>query len=219
MVVVSGRPATMFVGTELPMPATDDTKTIQFQKCGTEVSVLATARDHEHVRMELRVRVSEPDDSRSIGVEGSRIPAMRVREFDTAVETSFGEPVIVDGIEETRVEAIKNESGVVETPNEIALLIVATSESVESKKSTGCCNCPCNNHVSGLKQPACGTAADVATKDFAVPSRQEVQACPCTQRPATHADSSVKSVSGTEEEEILVAPASQILDTNAPGQE
>ena len=148
MVVVNGRPATMFVGTELPTPATDDSKTIQFQKCGTEMSVLAIARDHEHVRMELRAHVSEPDDSRSIGVEGSRIPAMKVRECDTAVETSFGEPVIVDGNTETRIESMKTENGVVETPNEVALLIVATPDHVESKKSAGCQSCPYSEHAS-----------------------------------------------------------------------
>ncbi len=142
MIVVNGRPATMFAGGEIPLPASDDSKAIQFQKYGTEVNVLAVARDREHVRLELRARVSELDDTHSIGAEGSRIPAMTVRECDTAVETSFGEPVIVDGIVETYFETIETEHGVADEQNEVALLIVVTPEHVDAKKSADGQPCP-----------------------------------------------------------------------------
>jgi hypothetical protein len=240
MVVVNGRPATMFVGTELPTPTTEDTKSIQFQRCGTEVSVLAIARDQEHVRLELRARVSEPDDSRSIGVEGSSIPAMKVRECDTAVETSFGEPVIIDGIVETRVESKKSEAGADETANEVALLIVATPDHVQSTKTTDC-NCPCQQHASAsmLKEAKqCVSTANACANDgdsccesckcscqqgstkgapaaFAAPIPPQAQTCPYSQHAHAVQDGSVKAASDTEGSENQVAPAISIIEDDA----
>jgi hypothetical protein len=86
--------------------------------------------------------VSELDDTHSIGAEGSRIPAITVRECDTAVETSFGEPVIINGLVETYFEAIETEHGVADEQNEVALLIVVTPERVDAKKSADCQPCP-----------------------------------------------------------------------------
>src|SRR5688572_29110129 len=67
IVVNNGRPASFFVGGEVPIPTRDDANTaVEFRKFGTEVDLLATAADNEQVRMELRIKVSQLDDSHAI---------------------------------------------------------------------------------------------------------------------------------------------------------
>jgi Flp pilus assembly secretin CpaC len=121
------------VGGEVPIPSRDDPKAaVAFQKFGTELDLLAIVVDKERVRMELRMKVSEIDDARSIEVNGSRIPALRSRQCDTAVETKFGEPVILSGGVEERTETSNIGGKIVDQINEVALIVVATAELVDT---------------------------------------------------------------------------------------
>lgn len=137
MVVVSGRPGSFFVGNEIPVPSRPDSKgAVDFQKCGTELDVVAIAKDTKHVRMELRARVSELDASRSVTVNGTNVPALNVpalivRQCDTALEATFGEPMVLNGLIETRTEAQKTDKGIRNVDNEIMLMIVVIPELVE----------------------------------------------------------------------------------------
>jgi Flp pilus assembly secretin CpaC len=136
LVVVSGRPAQFFCGTEIPVPERDGTgAAVEFQKCGTEVDVVAFSMNDNRVRLELRARVSERDDRHSIRVDNSSIPALHVRQCDTAVETKFGQPVVLNGMVEKRVDAVKTDGVEREEENEIALVLVVTPELVELPKS------------------------------------------------------------------------------------
>ena len=129
IMTVSGRPAQFFVGKELPIPAGDNSHRVtEFQKCGTELNVLALALNDNRVQLQIRARVSEPDNARSIVVEGSHISALRVRQCDTAIETKFGEPVVLNGLIEKRVETIKTESDIHDEVNEVALVVIVTPE-------------------------------------------------------------------------------------------
>lgn len=133
IVVASGRPGYFHVGGEVPIPRSggDPKAAVAFQKFGTEVDLLAVATDREHVRMELRIKQSEIDNAHSVVVNGSNFPALRSRQCDTAVETKFGEPVILSGGVEERTETSKIGDKIVDQINEIALIVVATPELVE----------------------------------------------------------------------------------------
>jgi Flp pilus assembly secretin CpaC len=134
VVVVSGRPASVNVGGEIPVPSRQDSKAaVGFQEFGTRLDLLATTNGNERVRLDLRIRVSELDDSRSIDVAGSRIPALKVRQVDTAVEAKFGEAVAITGLIQAHPETVKTSTGeVIDRINETALMVVAVPELVES---------------------------------------------------------------------------------------
>jgi len=129
LIVVSGRPAQFFCGSELPVPSGGGAgRAVEFQRCGTEIDVVAVSTNDNRVRLELRARVSERDDRHSLRVDDSSIPALRVRECDTAVETKFGQPVVLNGMIEKRVVTIKTDGVEHEEVNDIALMLIVTPE-------------------------------------------------------------------------------------------
>jgi Flp pilus assembly secretin CpaC len=132
IVTMDGRPASVHIGGEIPVPNGPDLKTIEFKNVGTEVDVLPVAVGNNRVRLELRARISRPNDSRSLQVGASRIPAFDVSQCATAIETSFGQAAVLNGLRETRIEARKTEAGVTNVENEIALMLIVTPDLVES---------------------------------------------------------------------------------------
>lgn len=132
IVTLSGRPAQFFCGSEIPLPGHDKNAAVDFRRCGTEVDVLAISTGNNRVRLDVRARVSDCNFGQSVRVGDSSLPVLRTRQCDTAVETTFGQPVVLDGAVEKRYETIKSESGTRDVENEIALLFVVTPELVES---------------------------------------------------------------------------------------
>jgi Flp pilus assembly secretin CpaC len=133
IVVVSGRPASFHVGGEFPVPTPPGSKqTVEFQPYGTLVDVLANALGDDRVRFELRVRVSERDDSRSVEIEGTRVPALHVRQCNSAVELEFGQTGLLTGLVQRRAEVRRTEAGDQHVDHEIELLFVVTPEVVSS---------------------------------------------------------------------------------------
>jgi pilus assembly protein CpaC len=133
IVAVSGRPAAFNVGGEFPIPAPPDSEqTVEFQSYGTKVDVLATAQGDNRVRLELRVRVSERDDSRSVDIDGTRVPALHVRQCDSAVELNYGQTGMLTGLLQRRTEVRRTEAGDVNVDNEVELLFIVTPEAVSS---------------------------------------------------------------------------------------
>jgi Flp pilus assembly secretin CpaC len=133
VVTVSGRPASVFKGTETPVPAGPNSNDrVNFLKFGTQLDVLATALDDNQVRMEIRASVSEPDDARSIMLDGALVPALKVRQCDTAVETTSGKPVVFTGLVDTKTHTEKQlpDGKIVDVATDTILLIVATPELV-----------------------------------------------------------------------------------------
>ena len=89
--MLDGQPASLNIGCEIPIPARGDSKSaVEFQQVGTQVDILPTALGNDRVRLQVRARVSDEDESRSVEVGGSHVPAITVRQCDTAVETEFG---------------------------------------------------------------------------------------------------------------------------------
>jgi Flp pilus assembly secretin CpaC len=133
LVSVSGRPVCSFVGEELPLPPKGQSDSaVEYQKCGTELDVLTVLLPNSHVRMNVRLRVSERETSNTVNVGGSTVPALQVRSIDTVVETKIGQPVVLNGLVTANVEHAKVGGQVRAETNHVALLLVVTPELVDS---------------------------------------------------------------------------------------
>ncbi len=132
LVTVSGRPASIHVGGEFPLPANDDTKAaVDFRTFGTELEVQALTLGDNQVRLEVNTRVSAVDYSRAIEINGVRIPGLKVRQCDTGVELSFGQTAVLTGLVEQRTEAHQDDGGQIEDVLvDVGLMVVVTPELV-----------------------------------------------------------------------------------------
>lgn len=144
LVAVSGRPAHFNVGGELPIivPSGLGQTTVEYKKFGTQVDFVPIVLGNGNIHLEVRPRVSEIDDTRSINIGQFTVPALKVREVDTAVELKAGQTLALAGLVQTRVDA--QERGLPflgdlpfvgaafrkeeEEVNEIELLILVTPE-------------------------------------------------------------------------------------------
>jgi Flp pilus assembly secretin CpaC len=133
LVVVSGRPASFNVGGELLMPAPQGSKNeIRFQSFGTKIDVLAVARGNNKVVLELCLRLVEPDYSRAVAIDGAQLPAMKVRQLDTAVELAAGQTGMLSGLVQPRQEVVQTESGMKTEIEEVETWFIVTPEFVPS---------------------------------------------------------------------------------------
>ncbi|MCS7303838.1 MAG: type II and III secretion system protein family protein [Thermoguttaceae bacterium] len=147
LVTVSGRPAFFNVGGEFPIlvPESLGTVSIEFKKFGTQVDFVPIVLGGGRIRLEVKPRVSEIDNTRSVSVQSLTVPGLRVREVDTGVELMAGQTLAIAGLVQTRVEAQRRGiPGIMELPyigalfrkveethNEIELLILVTPELVD----------------------------------------------------------------------------------------
>ncbi len=146
IVAISGRPAHFNVGGEIPIvvPSGLGQSTIEYKPFGTQVDFLPIVLGNGNIRLEVRPRISEIDDSRSVILNSFTVPALRVRTVDTAVELKAGQTLALAGLVQTRVDGIERGLPFVsdipyigaafrkmeEEVNEIELLILVTPELV-----------------------------------------------------------------------------------------
>ncbi|HID76971.1 MAG TPA: histidine kinase [Planctomycetaceae bacterium] len=148
LVTVSGRPAYFQVGGEFPIlvPQSLGTVSIEYKKYGTQVDFVPIVLGNGRIRLEVRPRVSEIDNTRSVTLNSTVIPGLRVREVDTGVEMMAGQTLAIAGLVQTRIEA--NKRGlpwvsdlpyigtffrrVQHRQNEVELLILVTPELVDA---------------------------------------------------------------------------------------
>lgn len=154
---VSGRPAQFNVGGEIPIvvPQSLGTASIEYKPFGTQVDFLPIVLGNGKIRLEVRPRISEIDESRSVTIQDFVIPALTVRQVDTAIEMGAGQTFAVAGLVQERTKSLKRglpfvmDLPVVGVPfrktedevNEIELLILVTPEFVDPIESG---ELPCN---------------------------------------------------------------------------
>lgn len=109
LVCVSGRPAFFNVGGEFPIlvPQSLGTVSIQYKKFGTQLDFVPIVLGNNRIRLEVRPRVSEIDNTRSVVINGTTVPGLRVREVETGVEMRAGETLAIAGLVQQRTEAQK----------------------------------------------------------------------------------------------------------------
>ena len=145
---MSGRPAQFNAGGEIPIlvPQSLGTSSVEYKKFGTQVDFLPIVLGNGNIRLEVRPRISEIDDSRSVTILDSVIPSLKVREVDTAVEMKAGQTFALAGLIQEREEGINRglpvlaDMPVFGVPfrrvenevNEIELLILVTPEFVDA---------------------------------------------------------------------------------------
>jgi pilus assembly protein CpaC len=146
LVAVSGRPAFFNSGGEFPIlvPQSLGTVSIEYKKFGTQIDFVPIVLGNGNIRLEVRPRISEIDPTRSITINGTTVPGLRVRETDTGVEMRAGQTLAIAGLVQTRLEAEKAEipwlgempwvgaafRRTTQTEEEIELLILVTPEVV-----------------------------------------------------------------------------------------
>jgi pilus assembly protein CpaC len=147
LVTVSGRPAFFNEGGEFPIlvPQSLGTVSIEWKKFGTQMDFVPIVLGNGLIRLEVRPRVSEIDESRSVRVQDINVPGLRVREADTGVEMRAGQTLAIAGLIQQRRESDNRQvpllgeipymgvlfSRKTEQTNEIELLILVTPELVE----------------------------------------------------------------------------------------
>lgn len=130
IVATSGKPASMFVGGQFPLPSNEESATaVAFRSFGTELNVMAEAVGDNRVRLHVNANVSALDQNHAFEIQGVSIPGLKVRQCDTGCELSFGETVVITGHVEKRVEAIQGQDGEVkEVTIDVGYMVLVTPE-------------------------------------------------------------------------------------------
>jgi pilus assembly protein CpaC len=181
IVAVSGRPAQFIVGGEIPIvvPQSLGTASIEYKPFGTQIDFLPIVLGNGNIRLEVRPRVSEIDDTRSVIIQDFTVPALTVRQADTAVEMKAGQTFALAGLVQERTDAVTRgipyimDVPVVGLPfrkvsnevNEIELLILVTPEFVDPMD---CGEAPCEGPGMFTTNPTnrglyCGGQMEVPT--------------------------------------------------------
>lgn len=148
IVAVSGRPANFNEGGEIPVliPQSLGQVAIEYKPYGTQIDFLPIVLGNGKIRLEVRPRISEIDDSRSVTINDITIPALTVRQVDTAVEMNAGQTFAIAGLIQQRTETSKRGvplladipylgvpfRRVEDSVNEIELLILVTPELIDA---------------------------------------------------------------------------------------
>jgi pilus assembly protein CpaC len=145
LTTISGRPARFHVGGEIgylvSQPGVNQANTVEFRPFGTEVDFLPIVLGNGNIRLEVRPKVSQIDQT----LGESDIPGFRTRTVDTGVEMKSGQTLALAGLIQQQVRA-ENRGipvlsqvpylgipfrRVVEEVDEVELLIVVTPEYVD----------------------------------------------------------------------------------------
>jgi len=157
IVAVSGRPAQFNVGGEFPIivPQSLGTSSIEFKKYGTQIDFLPIVLGNGKIRLEVRPTISEIDPTLGIQLQGTNVPALTLRQVDTAVEMQAGQTFALAGLVQERTEGefrglpYISDLPIIGVPfrktrnkvNEIELLIMVTPEFVDAMDAcdVACC--------------------------------------------------------------------------------
>ncbi|MBS0207465.1 MAG: pilus assembly protein N-terminal domain-containing protein [Planctomycetes bacterium] len=157
IVTVSGRPAYFNAGGEFPIlvPNSLGTVAVQYRPYGTQVDFVPIVLGNGAIRLEVRPRVSEIDNTTGTTLNGITVPGLKVREIDTGVEMRAGQTLAIAGLVNYREEAAKSGLPILsELPfigpffgtnksifNEVELLIMVTPHWVEAMDCDQVPNC------------------------------------------------------------------------------
>ncbi|MCA9212329.1 MAG: pilus assembly protein N-terminal domain-containing protein [Planctomycetales bacterium] len=148
LMTVSGRPASFNAGGEFPIvvPQSLGTVGIEYKQFGTRVDFVPIVLGHGSIRLEVRPQVSELDAVNAVTINSTRVPGLRTRWVDTAVEMKAGQTLALAGLIQTRVEASRRQvpllgdlpwagamfRRVQEEMNEVELVVLVTPELVDA---------------------------------------------------------------------------------------
>ncbi|MBL9124628.1 MAG: type II and III secretion system protein family protein, partial [Planctomycetaceae bacterium] len=107
LVCVSGRPAFFNSGGEFPIivPQSLGTVSIQYKKYGTQLDFVPIVLGNGNIRLEVKPRVSEIDNTRAVIINNNTVPALKTREAETGVEMQAGQTLAIAGLVYNRQES------------------------------------------------------------------------------------------------------------------
>jgi pilus assembly protein CpaC len=182
LVTLSGRPATFNSGGEIFFQISNGVSgtTVQSEKFGTQVDFLPIVLGNGRIRLEVRPKISDIDNSAQLGNELFRT---RLSEVDTGVEMNAGQTLALAGLIQTKVtNQVRGIPYLMNAPyvgaafrttradeKEVELLILVTPEFAEAMD-------PC-------EVPPCGPGMETmepSTCDLYFKGKIEVPSCgPC----------------------------------------
>lgn len=104
LVTTNGRPASILVGGEFPVPVARgvDEKRVQWREFGLRLEAVATMLGGRKLRLEVQPEISERDFAHAVVVDGKTVPALTTRRINTQVELNAGEMLIISGLRSRR---------------------------------------------------------------------------------------------------------------------
>lgn len=147
LVAVNGQPATFNVGGEIPVPEPQSlgTISISWKPYGTQITFVPVVLGDGRISLDVNPEVSELDNTQSVTISGSTVPAIKTRNVHTRVELRAGQTLAIAGLMQVRMEGEnRGLPGVSDLPylgalfrtvnhvrNEVELLVLVTPELVE----------------------------------------------------------------------------------------
>lgn len=100
LMVLAGRPASLLLGGQVPIPVAgpNGTVTIEYRDFGVILNARPDYQDDGRVFLQISPEVSTLDFTNAIRVSGFTIPALRVRRAQTVVSMRSAETLVVGGL-------------------------------------------------------------------------------------------------------------------------
>jgi Flp pilus assembly secretin CpaC len=95
----NGQPACFNVGGEFPIlaPQPNGSVSIDYKQYGTRLDFVPTELGGGDLRLQIRLRVSNLDPSRSVRIGDLSVPGLNVRELETSAELAHGQILVIGG--------------------------------------------------------------------------------------------------------------------------
>jgi type II secretory pathway component GspD/PulD (secretin) len=141
VMTVSGRAATVFVGSEIPQISAGPTPTVEYARIGTEIDVVPIITGEDKVRLEIRGQHRVIDRQQPVqAVEAGTIqPVIKTHAFDTATELGSGQILILGGSTEKRLYSTSEEipfvSGIADAVEQLVLAMTGKDDLADTVAS------------------------------------------------------------------------------------
>jgi len=103
LVAMSGQSASFLAGGEVPIPVPQTGSggggiTIQYKEFGVRLMLTPTIVSTNQIFLKVAPEVSDLDFANAITIQGSTVPALRIRRTDTSISLADGESFIISGL-------------------------------------------------------------------------------------------------------------------------
>lgn len=101
LVAMSGQTASFLAGGEVPIPVPqgqNGTIAIEYKEFGVRLSLTPTVISPQKIILKVAPEVSDLDFTNALVIQGSTIPALRVRRADTSISLADGESFVIGGL-------------------------------------------------------------------------------------------------------------------------